>query len=198
MNSSVRFKQQRSVKCCDKSSFPGKFLIPSNSEDAKNRAQKHYDKPNEVSFWTDACRLDNCRTGIGVVWRSSKGQWESERLYLGKKKSVSDAELHGINQALKLALCGGQSSAQRSSRKKSFKSNSLQKVYVWLDSQSAIARIKNLGPGSDQSLARQIHKHTRELLECGIRVQINWVPSHSEIDGNMRADKAAKHAARYG
>ena len=50
-----------------------------------------------------------------------------------------------------------------------------------------------LGPG--QTLAIDINVRAQTLIDKGIEVILQWVPSHIGIEGNERADKAAKEAA---
>ena len=50
-----------------------------------------------------------------------------------------------------------------------------------------------LGPG--QAIAIDISVRAQTLIDNGIEVILQWVPSHINIEGNERADKAAKEAA---
>src|SRR5580658_2149529 len=47
-----------------------------------------------------------------------------------------------------------------------------------------------LGPG--QAIAIDISYRAQKLINKGIEVILQWVPSHIGIEGNERADKAAK------
>lgn len=41
----------------------------------------------------------------------------------------------------------------------------------------------------------QIYQKAKKLVQKGHSISIRWVPGHSGIEGNERADKAAKEAA---
>ena len=46
------------------------------------------------------------------------------------------------------------------------------------------------------SLKLQIYQKAEKLVQQGHSIFVRWVPSHSGIEGNEKADKAAKEAAR--
>jgi RNase H len=68
-------------------------------------------------------------------------------------------------------------------------------ITILLDSQAAIARLRHTQAGPGQALATQIHRASQDLLDQGRKPIIQWVPGHTGIEGNERADQAAKQAA---
>ena len=64
------------------------------------------------------------------------------------------------------------------------------KVTVFLDSQTAIRKLQGSKTGAGQALKAQIVKRAKQLQTRGSEVTIRWVPSHSKIEGNERADKS--------
>ena len=157
------------------SSFPGKVVVL-ESKDALQQAQKS--RPGLV-LWSDGSRLENGQVGAGVAWKPTFSQWETQELPLGKGIEVYDAELHGACAALEIAKSLG---------------NNV-RVTVFLDSQAAIKRLQHTLPGPGQALALRAHRAARQLQERQIRVTICWVPGHAGVEGNERADRAAKRAA---
>ncbi len=90
-----------------------------------------------------------------------------------------DAELHGVCSALEIAErleCDGRAT-------------------VFLDSQAAIRRLQHTEPGPGQELAMRAQATARRLQTQQVEVTIQWVPGHAGVEGNERADKAAKKAA---
>ena len=102
---------------------------------------------------------------------------------LGKTKEVFDAELYGIKSALDIAI------------NKLSRNPYIKRLIVLSDSQAALLRVSTdyLGPG--QAIAIDISVRTQTLIDKGIEVTLQWVLSYIGIEGNERADKAAKEAA---
>ena len=103
---------------------------------------------------------------------------------MGKTKEVFDAELYGIKRALEIATG------------KLSRNPYIKRLIILSDSQAAVKRASTdrLGPG--QKIAIDIIANAQVLTDKGIEVNLQWVPSHIRIEGNERADKAAKEAAK--
>jgi hypothetical protein len=95
---------------------------------------------------------------------------------------VYDAELEGIYQAAKKIY------GQRRFRKK--------KVIIFSDSQAAVCRAGQLGPGQGKHRARQRHDLATRQIKRGGSLTVEWVPGHYDVEGNKRADKLAKAAVQ--
>jgi ribonuclease HI len=124
--------------------------------------------------------------GAGIAWKLG-GNWKEKAIPLGKNKEVFDAELYGIQQAISIALKGG--NPQRGS---AILNPGYSTVTVFSDSQAAIRRVRSDYPGAGQSIAKAIIAKTARLAAIGVSITIRWVPSHIGIEGNERADKLAK------
>jgi ribonuclease HI len=155
--------------------FPGAIRVLSREEALIAAREQHLG----LSLWSDGSRLDNGRVGAGVAWQTL-GIWHAQEISLGIGKEVFDAELIGACEALELAL----------------KSKDKGPITVLLDSRAAISRIQHQEPGPGQGLAIWAHRTAHALRAQGRIVTIQWVPGHHGIEGNERADQAAKQAAQ--
>ncbi|POS87202.1 hypothetical protein EPUL_001602 [Erysiphe pulchra] len=157
------------------SGFSRKNQIPARKDLAMCEARQYKQVRSELSFWSDGSKLVN----VG----------------LGDNKEVFDAELYALDLALSIALQGGNVRVRPGLSNADRLLRDVNNVHIWLDSRATISRIQNLRLGPGQWLARRIYFQIRELQKHRIEVHIHWIPGYMEIEGNERADKAAKEAA---
>ena len=114
-----------------------------------------------------------------MAWKPEHSPWKTEEIPLGKKLKVFDAELHDVCSALEIAE----------------RLKSEERTTVFLDSQAAIRRLQHTEPEPGQELAMRAQATARRLQAQQVEVTVQWVPGHAGVEGNERADKAAKQAA---
>ena len=66
---------------------------------------------------------------------------------------------------------------------------------IFTDSTAAIGRIVGDAPGPDQEMAIRIIELAQRIVDQGNSITVRWTPAHMGVEGNERADQAAKDAA---
>lgn len=66
---------------------------------------------------------------------------------------------------------------------------------IFCDSQTAINKHAKMDSIAGQALKIQIYQKADQLIKQGHSISVCWVPGHNGLEGNERADKAAKEAA---
>ncbi len=159
--------------------FPGKIFIEEKSraiDIAKcNRAN--------VTLWCDGSKLDQGGAGAAVLWKKNDNEWSAQKITLGKNKEILDAEVWGISEAVKIA------------ERKCSRVQQPLTVSIFCDSQTAINRLKIMDSKAGQALKVQIYQKVEQLTRQRHEISLCWVPSHCNIEGNEKADLAAKEAA---
>ena len=98
------------------------------------------------------------------------------RWKLDEHHSILSAELFAILKAVTLVKQSGKKTA------------------IFTDNMSALSLISNHNPKSYRHLVAAIQRNLINMTPENI--QLHWVPSHCQIDGNEKADKEAKMAAQ--
>ena len=159
--------------------FPGKIII----QEAKAAIWEAKNDTSCLALWSDGSKVESGGAGTAVVWRNpASHRWEVYKTTLGENKEVLDAELWGISRALKIAL--KETTPRKAGR-----------ITVYSDAQVAIKQLRETKSKAGQALRIQIYEQARQLQAYGGEVIVRWIPSHSGIEGNEQADKAAKEAA---
>lgn len=162
--------------------FPGKIII----QDGKTAILEAKKDLSTLALWTDGSKVESGGAGAAVAWKNpSSHKWEVCKIPLGKNKEILDAELWDVSQALKIALNG--IALKKTSQ-----------ITVYSDAQRAIKQLQSTSNKEGQVLKAQICKLVRQLRTKGGEVIVRWIPSHSGLEGNERADKAATEAAANG
>jgi ribonuclease HI len=135
-------------------------------------------RPSALVLYTDGSCI-NDKVGASAVTADGS---IIHRSYLGRasEATVYAAELRGILSALQIAY------------KKDHKA-----VIVFTDNQAAIRSVSNPDSQSGQYILLQIVWMIENLRSKGIEPEFHWVPAHIGIEGNERADKAAKEATGW-
>lgn len=120
------------------------------------------------------------------MWKENRQdkEWITQKITLGKNKEIFDAEMWGISEAVKIAekKCAGVQQPLA--------------INIFCDSQTAINRLKIIDSKAGQALKCQIYQKVEQLTRQLHEISVRWVPGHSNMEGNERADVAAKEAAR--
>jgi hypothetical protein len=150
---------------------------------------------NHLAVYSDGSRLEDRHCAFSAVARTDMAidEWCRSSAYIGNNKEAYDAELFGIAAGLELA---SRSTHVRSRLRQDDPPDVPGTVYVFVDAQAALKRLKRGDPGAGQWLLPRIRQAENELLLLGWNTEYRWVPGHKGIPGNEMADQAAKAAAR--
>ena len=161
-------------------SFAGKIVIDNKAQALTEARKDHLG----LTMWTDRSKISNGRCGASVCWKDMKSkQWRQKSLFLDKNKEILDTELWAISEALDTAI-----------RKTSTAHNTL--LTIFCDSQKALTTIR-LPPLQKENrfLRAQIYYKAEKLKTYGHTVVCRWVPGHTGLIGNEKADLAARNKA---
>lgn len=98
------------------------------------------------------------------------------KVKLPEAASIYTAELMAIKHALNIA-----------------EEECYQQTAILADSVSAIISVNNKATTRNNTILQILETHV-DLTENGKRIRIIWIPSHTRITGNEKADKSAKEA----
>src|SRR5690606_15980447 len=119
----------------------------------------------------------------GAVPTTMEGEGKVKTIPIGREVGVHDVELEGMYHAAEMAL--------RYCRKNK---RPFSHVHVFLDNQSAIQRVSDLGNGPAQTTAVVMNVLPEECDDLGTTLMVEWVPGHQGVDGNEISDRVAGDA----
>lgn len=164
-------------------------------EVARNVALKAYEEGDEAKklvIWSDGSHRSGA-SGGAIVWRKHPVMegWSEQVFTLDSQFDNNMAEFFAFYRAVQLA-------------RQKCHNNSISKVVVYTDSQCVLKWVRDGHLGSFSSrrnFQRQkemvdIKTLAKELDSMGVEVVFRWVPGHSKVPGNVKADKLASTASK--
>lgn len=157
----------------------------SKENEAKRHIQLLQNNPhNSIFIYTDASLTstpESTGIGVGLAITSPPSEWIHREIQvnIGPDNLVYNGELEGttraIEQAAKIAKKGLH-------------------FHIFSDNQAGLLRLKT--PSDDPGQECQIRAITAAttIINKKAKVTLNWVPGHTDIKGNERADLLAKKA----
>ncbi len=149
-------------------------------------------------YWTDASRLwdRNFTCGIGVAYLSSAERWAELSWSIRASTNMYVLEICAIAKALEIAWerCRNVEAERRPSS-----------VCIYSDCSDALKYSQRLGPSlaglgrfpyGEELVGPGLHA-AEELSSLKIAVELRYVPGHSGVRGNVKADCAARRGAEH-
>lgn len=146
------------------------------------------------SFYKRGKRNAKRSAGAAVVFQADDDQSWQERVFsLTRESDAFTAEMAALAEGLAVALSQTLTNPA-----------GIHKVVVFSDCQEALSRVNDLCQCtfSEEWLRSELNSALRKLItrsqyfrRIGISIELRWVPSHSGVEGNIRADRAARSAA---
>ncbi len=124
------------------------------------------------------------RTGASAVLYRQNREVKSTQLGLGGRAEVYDGELAGLLIGAKEAI-------------RYQKDNpTIKHLHFFADNSAAVRAIFNPNNKAGQHYSYHFHQKLCKFLDSDLtnRLSISWCPSHTDIEGNEKADKLAKEA----
>ena len=116
-------------------------------------------------------------SGVHIIWKDKSTK--SAAFPAGKWCSSCRTELVAIQESIKILRLAPAETRGESIR-------------ILTDSKAALEKLANADDTNKSMLVSEILKGIEDLETKGIRVELQWIPSHCDIEGNETADTWAK------
>lgn len=193
--------------------FHGQIIVESREDATRSAAATTSDSTapdgsRQLVFFVDGSRFTNVKdkrkrkapasgkaAGAAVVYQTDVNTWEERSFNFADGHNSKSTEMAAIAEGLAIAM----SQVLLLDRDQS---KSIGRVIIFTDCQAAMFRIDgfrctSLAEGRLRSdpIVRKLVTRSQYLRGLGVEVEIRWVPAHSGVKGNIRADAAARSAA---
>ncbi|KAF7938214.1 hypothetical protein EAE99_001886 [Botrytis elliptica] len=187
---SLRRKTKRDLK---NKLFKGVVVIEPR-ETALASAAKEVDSylnEDRLVLWTDGSRNELSDCGIGIAYRSSKYVWEDLSWRIRGQISTYLLEIYAIVRALEIGwdMCRNQG-AERKPSKIIIYSDCCDALRRFDQFRNSLKRLEKLTYAEQLIVPGIIASEALNVLE--VEIELRYVPGHSGVEGNVRADRAAK------
>eukprot|EP00745_Piridium_sociabile_P032507 TRINITY_DN548_c0_g1_i12.p1 TRINITY_DN548_c0_g1~~TRINITY_DN548_c0_g1_i12.p1 ORF type:complete len:1198 (+),score=205.51 TRINITY_DN548_c0_g1_i12:1881-5474(+) len=144
------------------------------------KSQLNEQLAHHLHIFTDGSVLETEEAGCAVV---IPDLGITKRYTLNKGVSIFTAELYAI-----LRACDTVNDMPQAPRA----------VAILTDSKSSLQALTEGGTGNRKELQAEILFLAHQIIRKGTDLVLMWLPAHTGINGNERADKAAKEATKNG
>lgn len=199
---SLKRRRKEMIKS-GRTTFPGKVVIEERgiALQCAQHEEAHAATMERVVLWTDGAHFGSERlAGAAVVYqKADESEWTKMPFTLrGDTFSGSeDSELFAVNAAIEIAANTAADCRQDGNLKVI-----LLEVVVYCDSSSVLANISTWEPYTERTthirepLFRGIARNAAALHQQGVKLELRWVPGHSDVAANEQAHAVAQKAAR--
>jgi len=122
--------------------------------------------------------------GVGIIAHDYRNQGQEvyqETVNIGKGQIVYNGELEAIARGFEYAATVA---------------SEYEDIHIHADNQAAIHRIKTPSDRPGQIWQLRCLQAAERVREAGASIVLHWVPGHTDVPGNEKADLLAKEAAK--